>query len=125
MVAPPFPSDIREAKQLADALLYLHGKELCHGDIWSGNMMLSEELSVTLIDLGGARPYGSRQDECTTRRKLNLQYAAPEALQGNLLCPAHDCWSLGLVLAEIAIGATLMMLLGEWTALQVEDISSF
>lgn len=81
------------ARQVADALLYMHGLEMCHGDIWADNIMISDTWDVTLIDLGCARTFGSRKVNEVSSRKINLTYAAPEALQGFPLLPPQDCWA--------------------------------
>lgn len=101
------------ARQLADALLYMHEREICHGDIWADNIMVSDTWDVTLIDLGCAKTFGSRKVTELTRRKINLTYAAPEALDGYPLMPPQDCWPVGLVLTEVATGTTVIEIIGD------------
>lgn len=96
------------ARQLCNALAYMHEQEICHGDIWSENIMVTDIWEVTLIDLGCAKTFGSRRVNEVSRRKINLSYAAPEALEGRPLVPPQDCWPVGLVIAEVAMGTMIV-----------------
>merc|ERR1719375_2070858 len=117
-VTSPQPTlAFRVGRQLVDALVYMHQREICHGDVWPSNIMISDTQNLTLVDLGSARPCGSREYQGTARRKLNVGYSSPEALQGYAPSPEQDCWAVGIVLAEVSLGSLLPSILGSTDAL--------
>lgn len=77
-----------------DALEYLHGKGLVHGDLKPANILASGDTlrisSDTIVRAG----------EAQTRQKRPGQYDPPEAISG-VLTPAADVWSLGTTLVEV------------------------
>lgn len=51
------------AYQVADTLLHLHQREMCHGDLYCHNLLFNEQHDVLLTDFGAASLYGSLPDE--------------------------------------------------------------
>jgi transcriptional regulator with GAF, ATPase, and Fis domain len=94
---------IAVARELADAVAYLHGRRLRHGDISAANVRLTPEGRAVLIDFGLAqaelagRPAGAPASG-------TLGYAAPEVLVGEP-CYASDLFSLGATLFAAWAGA--------------------
>jgi hypothetical protein len=99
------------ARNVADALEYLHGRGLVHRDLKPSNLFLSggrvEEVKV--IDLGVAR-------ESVAKRALTLSgvligtpgFIAPEQARGDReVAPAVDIFALGCVLFECLTGQRL------------------
>jgi len=76
---------------LADALAYLHGKGLLHGDLSPANVRLSADGQPVLFDL--AFPTLDRAGAAVG----TLGYASPEALVGHVSA-ASDLFSLGATL---------------------------
>jgi transcriptional regulator with GAF, ATPase, and Fis domain/serine/threonine protein kinase/Tfp pilus assembly protein PilF len=68
---------VRAARELADALAYLHGRGVLHGDVAPDNVRLAEDGRAVLIDLGasGAPSTGGARG--------TMGFAAPEALVGS------------------------------------------
>ena len=85
---------------VAQALAALHGAGFVHRDVKSGNIKVSSDGGVKLLDLGLAVPPG------TVNRELvgTLHYAAPEQLSGNDSSPASDVYSLGVVAYQMITG---------------------
>jgi transcriptional regulator with GAF, ATPase, and Fis domain len=87
---------VRAARQIADALAYLHGRGVIHGDLSPDNVRLTVRPGAppqaVLIDLGATA------DAVVIGAAVGtLGYAAPEALVGQL-SPASDLFSLGATL---------------------------
>ena len=94
------------ARQIADALAYLHGRNLVHRDLKPSNVMLSSEGVVKLLDLGLARWLGEgAAGDCTSPGQVmgTADYMAPE--QG------RDAASVDGRADLYALGATLFFLL--------------
>jgi serine/threonine-protein kinase len=89
--------------QVADALAYLHGQGIVHGDIKPGNILVPVDGSpVRLTDFGVARRFapgtGGRATHATP------EYVAPEVIAGQPPTPASDGYALGIVLYELLCG---------------------
>ncbi|MEO9240095.1 MAG: serine/threonine-protein kinase, partial [Jatrophihabitantaceae bacterium] len=92
--------------ELADALAYIHRREVVHRDVKPANILLgqSEPGSTKLADFGIAR---ASADPRLTGDGLTLgtaQYLSPEQAMGGPVGPASDIYSLGLVLLECLTG---------------------
>jgi len=104
------------ARQIAEALAVLENHGFCHSDVKPGNIIVSPDGHVTLIDLGLSR----RTDEssqpidravCGTPR-----YMAPESVDASHSIDIRaDLYSLGLVMLEILFGKTALVP-GEFSA---------
>jgi eukaryotic-like serine/threonine-protein kinase len=91
------------ARQVAEALEALDRAGWLHGDVKPGNVRLSPENHVTLIDLGFAR----RREEVDRRVMGTPQYLAPENFTSAPLFASDirsDIYSLGVVLYELLAG---------------------
>lgn len=89
------PMEAREMlRPVLEALAYLHGKGLVHGNIKPSNIMaVGEELKISSDGICAVR-------ETTIGRGKPTAYDAPEAgTRGG--SPAADVWSLGVTLVEV------------------------
>jgi len=93
------------ARQVAEALGALDTAGWMHGDVKPGNIFVSPEGHVTLLDLGFARrrqETGSVVDRCVVG---TCNYMAPEAITSRLRPDIRsDIYSLGVVLFEALSG---------------------
>ena len=102
----PVETAVDLAKQIADALVYLHEHDVVHRDLKPANIMVQPDGRVKLIDFGIALD--------TTLRKMTWarmsqtmgtpDYMAPEQIKGLRGDARTDIYSLGAILYEMLTG---------------------
>ncbi len=112
---------LRLAVPMADALAAAHARGITHRDFKPGNIMVTPEGRVKVLDFGLAKLYsgdsdatqlhglpraGMTGDSLTREGRIigTLAYMAPEQLQGRTPDPRVDVFALGVVLYEMATG---------------------
>jgi serine/threonine protein kinase len=90
-------------EQLANAIHYLHSRNVLHRDIKPSNVFVTQTqpLQVSLADFGTARLGGYQT--ILTGTIGTVAYSSPEAVTG-MQSEASDYWSLGMVLIEALTG---------------------
>ncbi|EFJ46355.1 hypothetical protein VOLCADRAFT_105557 [Volvox carteri f. nagariensis] len=100
------------ALDVARGLEYLHGRNVCHGDLKPGNILLTEDpsspwgLVAKLADFGMSRSLASDRTHTTTRNFGTVAYMAPEVLGIGKVSPASCMYSFGIILWELVSGRT-------------------
>ncbi|SPQ27377.1 adb655c4-0f7f-477f-9a39-e5dc9dcf995c [Thermothielavioides terrestris] len=81
-------------KQVAEGLLYLHGKGVTHRDLKPANILVRSQtpLSLVLSDFGLAKDEEIMETYCGTP-----QFLAPEMFEGVGYTKAIDIWALGVI----------------------------
>jgi tRNA A-37 threonylcarbamoyl transferase component Bud32 len=94
------------AASLLEALAYVHGRGVAHGDLKPSNLLLRAPGDVVLADFGAAE---LRADAGAVADAPGgtPQYLAPERLRGARPSPASDLYAAGAVLWEMAAGRPL------------------
>lgn len=102
----PIAQTTRVARQMSLALEAAHRAGIVHLDFKPGNVMVTEEGQVKVLDFGIARSL--EQDATTREPSLTVAgtpgYMAPEQLAGAAVDERTDVWALGCVLFEMASG---------------------
>ena len=110
------PRFLEIAIPLADALAAAHQKQIMHRDLKPGNVMVSNDGRVKVLDFGLARVGGANADEETilaTQAPITKQgvivgtmpYMSPEQVEGRYLDARSDLFSLGVIFYELLNGA--------------------
>jgi eukaryotic-like serine/threonine-protein kinase len=114
MIAPgPVSADevLRLGMQLAEGLTAAHQQGIVHRDLKPGNLRLTTDGRLKIIDFGIAQllPHPSNFGSTETVSQMHeiagtLPYMAPEQLRGERTDARSDIWSAGAVLYELATG---------------------
>jgi len=100
---------LRVGLAVAEALAYLHGRDLIHRDIHPGNILFDDDDEPLLADLGLAQAPDSSYAQTAEFHPGNSQYHPPEAQAGpgqrvKPALPSFDVYMLGAVLWQALIG---------------------
>lgn len=96
-------------KQVCAAVQHAHLNLVVHLDLKPGNILVTADGTVKLLDFGISRLIEGDADESlpVTRggpRPFTPEYASPEHVKGERLTTAADVYSLGVVLFELLSG---------------------
>jgi serine/threonine-protein kinase len=102
----PLPPDCVAAvgAAVADALECIHSHSLLHRDLKPGNVMISREGAVKVMDFGIVKDPVSSDLTRTGTVVGTPYYIAPEVLGGDGEDERSDIWSLGVTLYELVTG---------------------
>jgi serine/threonine protein kinase len=89
---------------LADGLAYVHERGVVHRDVKPSNILISTNGEVKLGDFGIAQLHDAATLTIAGTMLGTVSYMAPEQLEGTLVGPSADIWSLGIVLLECLTG---------------------
>jgi len=98
--------------QLAQGLSEAHKNGIVHRDLKPGNLRITPDGRLKILDFGLAQfaPHATDLGQTVTLTKSTeltgtLPYMAPEQLKGESADPRSDLWSAGAVLYEMATGS--------------------
>jgi serine/threonine protein kinase/Flp pilus assembly protein TadD len=113
LAAGPLPEKevIQVGLQLADGLEAAHREGVIHRDLKPGNLRLTPEGRLKILDFGLAKRVDPA-DQTSMTQSLSepgatagtLAYMAPEQLKGEKVDARSDLWAAGVVLYELSTG---------------------
>ena len=110
---PPVTADVVDLSlQITEALAAAHSKGIVHRDIKPGNIIVTDDKRVKVLDFGLARRFrtddtgelGLEGSTMPGRPMGTANYMAPERILQLPLDPRSDLFSLGVVIYEMATG---------------------
>ncbi|WP_054952940.1 Stk1 family PASTA domain-containing Ser/Thr kinase [Flaviflexus massiliensis] len=110
LLADGDPIPIDEAAHVAagvlSALEYSHREGIIHRDIKPGNIMLTQDGTVKVMDFGIARALADAHSTVTQTNTVvgTAQYLSPEQARGEVVDTRSDLYSAGCLLYEMLVG---------------------
>jgi serine/threonine protein kinase len=101
---PPIHVRLRNAREIASAVEYLHQRFITHGDLKSLNVMLTSDLIAKVCDFGAAiqRLTSAMSMKSSPGAQGTIQWSAPELFHGASPNPFTDIYALGVIFWELA-----------------------
>jgi serine/threonine protein kinase len=88
------------ARQILDAFQYAHEANVIHRDIKAGNIMMSKDDLIKIMDFGIAK-ISTAPTHHTSARMFSPHYTAPERFKERPVDERSDIYSLGIVFYEL------------------------
>lgn len=114
----PLAELIRVFTEAAKGLDAVHRAGYVHADLKPSNIMLAEDNSVKLIDLGQS----SKIREAKPRIQGTIDYMAPEQVQRRVLDERTDVFGLGAALHKIITGKAVKTEMNRTISLQSQSL---
>jgi serine/threonine protein kinase/tetratricopeptide (TPR) repeat protein len=108
----PVASRLALFRQVLAAVAHAHRHLVVHRDLKPANILVDASGQVKLLDFGIAKlvddtgPVAAQDITCLGGRVMTIRYAAPEQAADGEITTATDIYSLGVILHELAVGAS-------------------
>jgi serine/threonine-protein kinase len=97
----PLAERVRLFVKAADAVQFAHGRMIAHADLKPGNILVTEDGRVKLLDFGISALIGGDARTPVGSGPLTRAFASPERIAGEPPSVADDVYALGKTLALI------------------------
>lgn len=113
LCAGPLPEKdvLRLGLQLAEGIAAAHEHGVIHRDLKPGNLRVTPDGWLKILDFGLARAIGPAGEDTSTQTAMQtaevegtLRYMAPEQLRGQTIDGRTDIYAVGLILYEMTTG---------------------
>jgi class 3 adenylate cyclase/CheY-like chemotaxis protein len=92
-------------RQIAEALVAIHGRGIVHRDLKPENFMLREDGTLVLAEFGIAKDLSRTMSQTRNGEELGTPYyLSPEQATGTAVDPRSDLYSLGVMFFEMLTG---------------------
>lgn len=92
------------ARQVAEGMAKAHDEDITHRDLHPGNILITSERMVKILDFGLATLTGADRLTKANAAAGTLAYMAPEQIRGEDADARSDIWAFGVVLFEMLTG---------------------
>jgi len=111
----PVPLAYKLLRQCADALSYAHSQNVVHGDFKPGNIFVTKDEGVRIVDFGTAASPNTNDSRIPAGTPT---YASPDVLSGEIPDARDDVFSFACVAYEVLTGQHPF---GRLSSLQARD----
>ena len=99
----PLENVANYTEQIAKGLQAAHANDIVHRDIKPGNIIVTTQDVVKILDFGIAKINDQKLTQ-TGATLGTIGYMSPERVRGNDRGPAGDIWALGVLMYQMATG---------------------
>ncbi|BDC51443.1 hypothetical protein F183_A37590 [Bryobacterales bacterium F-183] len=97
------PDRLRLFRTVCEAVQYAHSNLVIHRDLKPGNILVTEQGTVKLLDFGIAKVLTENTADTSTQA-FTPDYCSPEQVRGEPVSTATDVYALGCILYELLSG---------------------